>query len=316
MFGKLNSWWLQATGRSYWHVPIPMAVDFRPQQLGAYFMDFSRKTDWPGAIDDHGIPLLPSAQGLVYFPTTIFQKGLGHWNQLAGKACDDATAMAHSEDLHAAHFIACAEWALRHIDERGGWRLPGAPCPYSAMTQGEGVSLLVRAGRLTGRSEFLQAAARAHAMFDAEPSERGIIGRHRNLPTLEEYPGSENRTILNGYVFALMGLLDFALATGDERHQALFDLYLNSLRQLLPDFDAGYWSLYDQSGNIASPFYHRLHIAQLSALARLDPTGPWNGLAAKFDHQLARYSCSLRAIGKKIAQRLFTPEPSHGVQKV
>jgi len=31
-------------------------------------------------------------------------------------------------------------------------------------------------------------------------------------------------------------------------------------------FDCGYWSYYDLSGNIASPFYHNLHIEQLKVM--------------------------------------------------
>ena len=44
---------------------------------------------------------------------------------------------------------------------------------------------------------------------------------------------------------------------------------LNTIIRALPKFNNSYWSMYDNSGKIASPFYHNLHIAQMQAMYEL-----------------------------------------------
>ena len=44
---------------------------------------------------------------------------------------------------------------------------------------------------------------------------------------------------------------------------------ISTLERRLGKYDRGYWSNYDWSGPIASPFYQRLHIALLQALHTL-----------------------------------------------
>lgn len=84
---------------------------------------------------------------------------------------------------------------------------------------------------------------------------------------LEEVPAIPRSSILNGWIFAIFGLYDFWLAFNDKKAFDIFMLSVNTLKRHLPEYDSGYWSYYDRQGNLASPFYHDLHIHQLSALA-------------------------------------------------
>ena len=59
--------------------------------------------------------------------------------------------------------------------------------------------------------------------------------------------------------------------TGEAR--VLREACARTVRRKVASFDCGFWSLYEHSGTrlpmLASPFYHGLHISQLSITARL-----------------------------------------------
>ncbi|MBW1800988.1 MAG: hypothetical protein JRJ85_09680, partial [Deltaproteobacteria bacterium] len=82
-------------------------------------------------------------------------------------------------------------------------------------------------------------------------------------------------------------------------HQ-LFGEAVNTLKENLHHFDAGFWSLYEQSGTVlkmlASPFYHSLHIVQLEVMHVLtkeslfkDFAGRWEG----YRKSRVKRSCAL-----------------------
>ena len=140
------------------------------------------------------------------------------------------------------------------------------------------------------------------------PLENGgpaIIGKESLF--LEEAPAIHRSSILNGWIFALFGLYDFWLAFKDENARALFRLSLDTLKGHLHEYDAGYWSYYDVRGHLASPFYHDLHIHQLTALALIDN----DTLVAEFRNRWIGYSQSwknrVRALCVKAMQKLREP---------
>jgi hypothetical protein len=95
--------------------------------------------------------------------------------------------------------------------------------------------------------------------------------------------------ILNGFIWGAWGLYDFFLHTGDRRAEKLWLEAVNTLRNNLHAFDAGFWSLYEQSGTrmkmLASPFYHSLHIIQLRVMHKI--TG--DSFFGKFAEKWNRY---------------------------
>jgi hypothetical protein len=74
-------------------------------------------------------------------------------------------------------------------------------------------------------------------------------------------------------LWASWGIYDYALLTEEERAFHLFKQATETLAANLFRFDTGYWSLYELSPTwlpmLASPFYHRLHIAQLQIMYKL-----------------------------------------------
>lgn len=121
-----------------------------------------------------------------------------------------------------------------------------------------------------------------------ETSEGGMVHLdERGDPWLEEYIVSPPTHILNGFIRATWGVYDYWLATGEEAARQLFGATISTLRRNLEKYDAGFWSLYDLAGTrlkmLASPFYHRLHVAQFGVLHRLTGEELFAQYAEKWD---------------------------------
>lgn len=135
----------------------------------------------------------------------------------------------------------------------------------SGMAQGLALSVMVRAHRHTGRGAYLE---KAHAIFESLRmgiDEGGTIGYWADgSPAIEEVaqPGEPGAKILNGFITALTGVLEFAEYTDSDEALGLFHACMESIRHHLPEYDFGWWSTYDQFGTHASN-YNETHCRQL-----------------------------------------------------
>ncbi len=168
-------------------------------------------------------------------------------------------------------FIKLSYWVVERQDNEGGWEIGsflGGKCSskYSAMVQGEAISLLIRAWLSTNEVVFRSAAEKALCLLIKPVENGGVCYILSGNIFLEEAPTSPRNTILNGWIFAMIGLYDYYLAFNDLKVKDLLMKTLLTLKSHLSDYDAGYWSYYDIRRHISSPFYHNLHIAQLKAL--------------------------------------------------
>ncbi|NXB70360.1 GLCE epimerase, partial [Donacobius atricapilla] len=197
-----------------------------------------------------------------------------------------------SATAHMAAFFAASRWLLRNQDERGGWPIMVTrklgegfksldPGWYSAMAQGQAMSTLVRAYQLTKEPAYLGAALRATAPFKLPAEQRGVkavfMNRHE---WYEEYPTSPSSFVLNGFMYALIGLYDLKETAGEKlgrEARLLYERGMASLKAMLPLYDTGSGSVYDlrhfmlgTAPNLARWDYHTTHINQLQLLASVD----------------------------------------------
>lgn len=114
---------------------------------------------------------------------------------------------------------------------------------------------------------------------------------------------------LNGWICSIFGLADVLKVEEDAHLRQALDSTLGAITALLPRYDAGYWSFYDLQGNLASPFYHKLHIVMLEALALEFPhaAGAINATRAVFASQQASSWNRIRAFAGKAWQKLRKP---------
>ena len=208
---------------------------------------------------------------------------------LHGRGSIDNISLAHT--AHAHFFLAAAKWFLRHQNEKGNWPITVkrkvidgvtlSPEWYSAMAQGQGMSLLTRAYLHTKNPAFLRAALRATNLFKIKSKDKGVLTIFLNqFPWYEEYPTSPSLLVLNGFIYSLLGLYDLKLTAGSKEGTEaaeLFDQGMRSLKVMLPLYDSGSGSFYDLrhvtmhvAPNLARWDYHTLHVGLLYFLASID----------------------------------------------
>jgi len=286
---------------SFWHDSPKENLGATIHQLGEYYMLFAEKADYAGHHDSTGIPMLNyrGKIGLQYNPIAIAQWGLGNYN-LFCRSHDDARKNK---------FLAASNWLSANLEtnSHGLWvwnhhfnweyRSPLRAPWYSALAQGQGISLLLRAYRETGAVAYFEAAERAFNSFLKSTDEGGVAftDDHGNL-WFEEYIVSPPTHILNGFIWATWGVYDYFLMTQNQLARDLFEQAVLTLRTNLPHYDLGFWSLYEESNTllpmVASPFYHRLHLVQLRVMHRI--TG---------DKTFARYADKWEAYARSRAKR-------------
>ncbi len=269
---------------TFWHETPAENPQAPVSELSEYYMPFFEKADYQGAYDPSGVPQLDyhGDIGLQYNPIAIAQYGLGNYN-LYRRTADPVRRMK---------FLLSADWLCSHLEPNPqgifvwnhhfNWEYRDtlrAPW-YSALAQGQGISVLVRAHKESLQrgsqydSRYMDAAQRALAAFFHSVDAGGVVFTDESGDLwFEEYIVTPPTHILNGFIWAAWGIYDYFLATEHPAARQLFSSAVRTLLHNLDRYDLGFWSLYEQSGTrlpmVASNFYHRLHIVQLRVMHRL-----------------------------------------------
>ena len=248
-------------------------------------------------LDENGIVIIDYGEafggaGVQYNPQSI-----GYVAQILFATFSEGYGEYFKDD-----FLAQANWLVHNAEERDGfltWTFDfpnagfGAPAPWtSGMAHGRILTALIQAHYLTGAVDFLEVAEASLGAFEVSMSEGGVRTESDDLAGAwyEEVAGPEvaSSKILNGHIFALVGLRDYALYTGSQR---AWELYMDgeiAVAHLLPLFDAGHISRYDLVGH-AHCAYNRIHARQLNWLAGVterDIYGEYADRFAKYQEDL------------------------------
>lgn len=264
-------------------------------EIKGYYNDLREKvTDKP--LPETQLPMSYIDTGeQIYFSIGIMQYGLGAYDLY----------LLHGDEAMKTRMFLCADWAVSNQQENGGWETfkhlyPERP--YSAMAQGEGVSLLVRAYLESRDEKYLLAAKRA-AEFMLLPLDQGGTALYEGEDLfLKEY--TERPVVLNGWIFALWGLLDLVKLTGDPQMRKAYERTLATLERHIPHYDLGYWTRYDYSERIAAPAYHKLHMDQFAALYELTGHKIFAQYLEKFRKYQNSWFCRNKAFMIKAMQKL------------
>ena len=293
---------------AFWHEAPQVNEEGVSGDASQYFMRFQGKAAYAGPFDETGVPLLDYGGdiGRQYNPIAIAQYGLARFNRFAaGGGRDDEAA-----------WRAAADWLVGSLRPNGqgvpvwvhefDWpcRQPLVAPWYSGLAQGSGVSLLVRAARRTGEVRYAKAARAAYRSFTSDVSAGGVVvtddgGR----PWIEEYLVDPPSHILNGFIWAIWGVFDYARWTGEPGPRTLFRDCTATLRQNLQRYDTGAWSLYEvpDAGPpmLASTYYHRLHVTQLRVMHRLTGHAIFHECATRWNAYLEDPRLRYRAFVRK-----------------
>jgi D-glucuronyl C5-epimerase-like protein len=142
----------------------------------------------------------------------------------------------------------------------------GSPPWTSAMSQATGLEALTRAYQATANPYYLNVATRALPIFKVAPP-TGVSVRTPRGTRFLQYTFAPQTAIINAFLQTLIGLYDFAHASGNATAAGLFAAGNAEAEAEVPAYNTGAWSLY-QPGVEDDLSYHELvtgFLAQLCA---------------------------------------------------
>lgn len=256
---KIKKWIKMIKGDSILHVTQGIGTVYSKKEIKGYYNDLTEKITRDTKTLNGELPKYPGEDGVSkIFPIGIFQYGLGAYD-----------LYLKTEDIqYLDKFLLCVEWTVINQDKNGGWKTfehETPNTPYSAMAQGEAISLLARAYAHNKDKKYLDMIKKGMAFLTKPIEDGGVAVIGNNFVYLKEFV--DRPVVLNGWIFALFGIYDYLLLfPNDIKIKQFYDKTIFTLIKELPNYDLGYWSKYDLEKKIASPFYHKLHIAQLNVL--------------------------------------------------
>ncbi|MBN2425567.1 MAG: hypothetical protein JXR46_14550 [Calditrichaceae bacterium] len=283
-----------------------IADDLHGKELKEYYFLFDEKRVASGEdqklisrFDENGIPInktyidVPDKE-FVYFPISIGQMGLAVFH----------TWLKSGLEMDKERFIKFVEWFYNHaeVTEALGARwltdvaLPQYRNPgswQSAFSQSRAISILLRGFQLTGNKDYSDMAIEALKPFKLPVAEGGVTSFTQWGPFYEEYTAETPTLVLNGKIFALCGIYDLIRVFPDlTEARQVFDEGINTLINILPEYNLGYWSRYNMCSaewypkiDPATIGYQRLHVTQLNMLYKLTGKEAFKEYARIFNSQ-------------------------------
>jgi heparosan-N-sulfate-glucuronate 5-epimerase len=259
--------------QDYWHPDMISNNNCSLNKIDQYYVDTKPKHNYIGKMDENNIPLLEMDGAYYYFPVTIAQYALGNFDKY----------IETSEKKYIDVAITCAEWFVNNITEISegvyGYVNDYDKLTYdlhkpwlSSLSQGQAMSVLARCYHETKDQRYIEVCEKMLSSFEIKSEDKGVFALLNNGYFYEEYPSKEPSFVLNGFIFALWGLLDFNIVSNNNKALELYSKGEKTLSENLNLFNVKgiKWSSYDlynfKVKNIASIFYHKLHIEQLKSM--------------------------------------------------
>lgn len=293
---KIKKWSDMLLGKSIHHVKQDEGKVFSKDLVRGYYNNLTEKVTRGG---DYDVPKSFVDTGEeIYFSIEIFQYGLGAYDLYLLSEKADVAMLRKA--------VACAEWAIVNQQEDGAWvtfAYETPDYPYSAMAQGEAISLLLRVYQETNEEKYLAAAKKAKE-FMLLPFEDGGPTKYEG-DDVYLYECPKDPLILNGWIFSLWGLMDYCKVVDDANAKDLLNRTLATLERKLSDFNLSYWSMYEDGKRISSPFYHKLHVAQLNVMYDLTGKDVYKIYADKWHKYEQNWFYRKLAFIKKACQKVL-----------
>jgi hypothetical protein len=272
---------------------IAAAGMLTPSRLPVLFLTIDRNREWwttgPLLSDGQRVGFAGSQLVWEYYPGQGIQlQELGSWGQA------DWMYEAGPKFWHRLRSL--VDELIPLGARRGGgvaweyyFRFDGGTPPWtSAMSQGTALQALTQAYEATHDNAYLELARRSLPVFSqAPPVGVSVKTRRGRRYLLYSFAPGRNVEVINGFLQTLIGLFDYAKATGDPRGWRLFTAGDREARAELPSYDTGSWSFY-QPGVPDSLDYHKLVASFLEQLCSRTHEQIYCKTAARFTHYLKR----------------------------
>jgi heparosan-N-sulfate-glucuronate 5-epimerase len=273
----------------------------------AYQLD--RESEYFLPKDADGIPVRAFRMpiGVQYLPSRIAAYGIAHWNRWLTRGSQSSLA----------EFQRVARWlTTAHVDGKYEHAFPLAGMPagwISCIAQGEALSLLARAYQHSRDGSYLQLADRVAGWLLLPVEQGGLRSRLPDgSPFLEEYPGTEYRHVLNGCLYAAVGIGDLLRSEPDARPElrAFFSSLIGAIAGNIEAWDVDGWSTYDyavQQGrprNLNTMTYQIVQSVLLRYLADVSGDDRLRSVSTRWSDAADRLPKRIGALGGKLTYRL------------
>lgn len=248
--------------------------------------------------DSLGIPF-------TWYPT---QNGITPGNQYnATIVCNYALLYLDTmqQQPHAgaqARFTHCVQWLQQHMERHAGyalfrfsWQQPwydSVKAPFtSGMTSGLAMQVFRKAYPFLKDSSLLRDASLLLNGFAVPVDSGGFTYKEPRGWWYEELADTAAHTprILDGHLFALLGLYDYYQADGDPPALEYFNRGAAALQQVLPAYDAGNGAIcYDKYCKPADKKYRQIITGQLEQLMKVSPAPVYQHYLRKWRQPLER----------------------------
>jgi len=168
--------------------------------------------------------------------------------------------------------ISCADWLIENANYSGNYAILDYSFPWpmynmtppwhSGMAQGLTLQTMILAHKITHDEKYLSYGDLVVKSFYVDVDDGGVTQKTINDGWwYEEYASThgDNPRVLNGMMYALLGLYDYYAYTGNPDAKDLFDLGVLALEKEIALYDDDGYSYYDILGNPAHK-YHPIHI--------------------------------------------------------
>jgi len=280
--------------------------DLKSSKLGNYYFIFNEDRVSKGKdqalikkFNKDGIPINKTYidvadKEYVYFPISIGQMGLSVFH----------TFLKSKSEVDKNRFQKFVDWFYNNVDlhpDLGARWITDVSLPQyhytkpwpSAFSQSRALSILLRGYQLTNNEAYLDLSKKALIPFTRSVKEGGVAIFTEWGPFYEEYTAEIPTLVLNGMIFALLGILDFMrLFPEHKMAKQIFSDGVETIHNILPEFDLGFWSRYNLCRaswypkiDPATIRYQRLHVTQLKLMHLLTGDSLFNDYAEKFKKQ-------------------------------
>ncbi|MEK6963867.1 MAG: D-glucuronyl C5-epimerase family protein [Nanoarchaeota archaeon] len=238
-----------------------------------------------------------------YFPITVQQYALCQYNLYVQQR--------KKENKKA--FLRHANWLLENLKIRGNvaywpytwkmsilgyiWKKPYAWA--SCIAQGQGLSVLIRAHALTKDKKYLAPCKKILNSFEIDYCKiGGVLETDKNGDSWYlEFPATvQHGRVLNGFLYALIGLWEYYLYTKNKQAKRLFEAGKETTAKNLDRYDLNWgwfkWSRYDDAKIFYSGrrYHHKTLLPQLKVMYSITKDGRFEKKYRQWEELAKRYA--------------------------
>jgi D-glucuronyl C5-epimerase C-terminus len=271
----------------------PMLGDYYQEMYPALHLV---ESGYHGGMDPDGVPLVRYGdQGSFHNAVITSQYALANMIAIGrGEAARATVTRVLLDWLVTAQATSgrlAGAWVMEHDNAKYPWlRSPWT----SAMASGNSISALLRGWQLFGDARYRSAAEAAYVALHEPRTEMAIFDGDDLW--YEEYPGDPPLHVLNGHIYTLLGVVDWARVTGDTEADARWRRAVATTLAHLDGFDLGFWSAYDLRWRepVSLHYQRNVHVPQLRILAALTGEQRFTAVADRWERQFSSLASRMR----------------------